>query len=133
MSVVHQAAEAAMMKYWNAETTDDGGLRMEIDVGENRTQVVTVTLATDGDGDAVAFIWSQAGDLRAAADPMALLRLNAQLSYGRVALRGDDVLVLYTLYDADATLSQVGKALYWVAKSADDVERQTYGDYSDTL
>jgi len=133
MRVVGLAAEAAAMKYWRAEAVSDGGIRMEVPVDDSgRTQVVTVTMAHDGDGDPAAFIWAMAGELSAMKDPVGLLRLNTELTYGRVAVRGKSVLVVHSILDAEASLAQVGKALYWVAKAADDLEQLTYGG-SDTL
>lgn len=133
MNVANLAAHAAMLKGWPAQQEPNGEVRIEVATEAGRSQLVTVTLARDGDGDPAAFVWSRAGDQRAMQDPLALLRLNAQLTYGRVAVRGNDVIVLHALHDSTAELTQVGKTIYWVAKAADDIEKSTYGAYSDTL
>lgn len=133
MSVLHHALQAAAMKTWPHQRLADGGLQVEIPTVPGRTQVVTVTMATDGDGDAAAFVWSKAADLQAINDPWAMLQLNAKLTYGRVAVRGADVVVLHALFDATADLAEVGKTLFWIAKTADDIEQQTYGAYTDVL
>ena len=131
MSIVSFAQQAASMKNWPAQPQANGELRIEVPTQGTRTQLVTITLARDGDGDTAGFVWSRAGDLRAAADPVALLRLNMQLTYGKVAIKDNDVVVAHALYDATADIHQVAKAVYWVAKAADDIEMATYG--SDTL
>lgn len=133
MRVIQLALQAAAMKTWPAQQQPNGELRLEIGTTPGRTQVVTLTQAQDGDNEPVMFIWSKAGELNAIRDPWEMLRLNAQLTYGRVAVRGNDVLILHALLDATADLQEVGKAIYWVGKAADDIEQQTYGAYTDVL
>lgn len=133
MNVINLAAHAAMMRGWPAQQEPNGEVRIEVPTVPGRTQLVTVSMAQDGDGDPVAFIWSRAGDQNAMRDPVSLLRLNAQLSYGRVAVRGNDVIVLHGIHDSTAEITHVGKAIFWVARAADDIEKGTYGAHSDTL
>lgn len=133
MITISYATQAAAMRGWPAQQQPNGEVRIEVPTEAGRTQLVTITMAQDGDGDAAAFIWSQAGDLRVAADPNALLRYNAQLTYGRVAIRDQSVIVAHALHDASASLVTVGKAIYWVARAADGLEKGTYGAHSDTL
>lgn len=131
MNVINLASHAAMMRGWPAQQDPSGEIRIEVPTVSGRSQVVTITMARDGDGDAAAFIWSRAGDFNAMRDPMGLLRQNALLTYGRIAVRGNDLIVAHAIHDATAEITHVGKAIYWVAKAADDIERNTYG--SDTL
>lgn len=131
MNVKQLAIQAAAMRAWPARNEMNGDVRIEIPTIAGRSQVVTISMGTDGDNDPVAFIWASAGDMRVLRDPIAILRLNAQLTYGKVALRGDAVVIVHALLDSAANLPEVGKTLYWVARSADELERQTYG--TDTL
>ena len=133
MAVIQLAQQAAMMKGWPAQPQANGELRVEVVTQAARTQLVTITLGRDGDGDAAAFVWSKAGDTRVIADPVAMLRHNLKLTYGKVALKDNDVVVMHALYDATADVNQVAKAIFWVARAADDLEMGTYGMYSDTL
>jgi len=134
MSVLDHAINAASMKSWPVTRETNGDLNLEIPTQEGRSQVVHVTMGRDGDSDTAAFIWSKAGELTGAAfDPLTLLRLNTQLTYGRVAVRGNDLLVMHCLYDQDAQLSEVGKTLYWVARGADDIEQDAYGSHRDVF
>lgn len=133
MNVQNLALQAASMKGWPAQQEVNGEVRIEVITTGQRTQLVTITNATDADGDAAVFIWSKAADLSAISDPWRLLQLNTQLTYGRVAVRGQDCLVMHSLLDQTADMAEVGKSIFFVAKAADDIEQQTYGQYTDQL
>lgn len=133
MNIMHLAAQAASMRGWPARQEMNGELRVEIVTQPGRTQVVTLTPARDGDGEPCVFFWSKAADVAAKNDPWGLLKLNMQLTWGRIALKGSDVIVLHALLDRTSDVTEVGKALFWVAKAADDIEQQTYGVYTDVL
>ena len=133
MNILNLAAQAAAMKNWPYRTELNGEFKIEVVTQPGRTQIVQVTMATDGDRDPVAFIWSKCADMQAKSDPWALLRLNMQLTYGRVALKGNDVVIVHALLDRTSDLSEVGKTIFWVAKAADDIEQQTYGAYTDVM
>ncbi|MCC6625094.1 MAG: hypothetical protein IT385_27860 [Deltaproteobacteria bacterium] len=133
MNIINLAQQAAAMKGWTNRREPSGELRIEVATQHGRTQVVNVTMAFDGDRDPAAFIWSKAADTSRALDPWNLLRLNMQLTYGRVALKGNDIIVLHALLDRTSDLTEVGKTIYWVAKAADDLEQQTYGAYADVM
>ncbi|MBL8786816.1 MAG: hypothetical protein JNJ59_18060 [Deltaproteobacteria bacterium] len=133
MNVLNLATQAAAMKGWPSRREPNGDLRIEVVTQYGRTQVINVTMAVDGDRDPVAFIWSKAADAQTKNDPWGLLRLNMQLSYGRVALKGNDVVIMHSLLDRTSDLTEVGKTIFWVAKTADDLEQQTYGAYVDVL
>ncbi len=133
MNVIRFAQQAASMRGWAMQADAAGNLRLEVPTQAGRTQVVQVVMGVDGDGDRVAFVWSRAGDTRMLRDPTRLLQLNAQLSYGKVALQGSDVVIVHGILDSSADLPSVGKAIYWVARSADELEWQTYGAHTDTL
>ncbi len=133
MRVITLATQAAASKAWPARQEAGGDLKIEIVTQPGRTQVVHVSMGKDGDGDPAAFIWSKACDLKAAPDPLSLLKLNMQLTYGRAALRGGDIVILHAVFDASADLAEVGKALFYVAKAADELERGVYGATVDVL
>ncbi|MCX5747557.1 MAG: hypothetical protein NT062_34260 [Proteobacteria bacterium] len=118
--VTELALEAARMKSWPQQQVG-GDLKIEIPTSAGRSQVVVVSQGTDGDGDSVGFIWSKAADL-GHQDPWALLRLNAQLTYARIAVRDQDIVVVHGIFDATASLAEVGKSLFYTAKAADELE-----------
>ena len=132
MRVFTLAEESADLKGW--PTGQDGErLQIEIPTQGDRTQVVFIEGGADRDGDAVAWIWSKAADSDATDDPWGLLTLNAELTYGRIALRDDEIVVAHALYDNMADLDEVGKALFWVAFAADELECNLYGHHVDVL
>ena len=133
MRVITLATQAAASKAWPARQDPGGDLKIEVVTQPGRTQVVHVTMGKDGDGDPAAFLWSKACDLKAVTDPLTLLRLNAQLTYGRAALRGADIVILHAVLDASADLAEVGKAIFYVAKAADELERGVHGANVDVL
>lgn len=133
MNIMHLAAQAASMRGWPCRQEMNGELRVEVVTQPGRTQVVTLTPARDGDGEAAVFFWSKAADVAAKNDPWGLLKLNMQLTWGRIALKGSDIIVLHALLDRTSDVTEVGKTLFWVAKAADDIEQQTYGVYTDVL
>lgn len=132
-NVLNLAAQVATNARWSYANDASGGYQIEIPTRPPRTQVVHVVMATDADGDAAAFIWSKAADAGAVNDPWRMLALNAQLTYGRVALKDGELLILHSLFDQTADYHEVQKALYYVAQAADDIEQQTYGAYTDVL
>ena len=95
--------------------------------------MIQLTPATDADGDVAVFIWSLAGDMRAAGDPAGLLRWHTQLTYGHVVIHEEQVKVMHALHDASATLPEVSKTLLCVGSAADQIEQGAYGAGSDTL
>ena len=133
MNIMRLAAQAASMRGWPCRQEMNGDLRVEITTQPGRTQVVNLTAARDGDQEPTVFIWSKAADMAAKNDPWGLLALNMKLTWGRVALRGSELIVLHALLDRTSDLTEVGKAIFWVGKSADDIEQQTYGAYTDVL
>lgn len=131
MSVLQFAAQAAEMKSWPQTMGFDGSLKVEVKLDAGRTQLVNIVLGYDRDSAGAAKIWSLAAGTDAVRDPWALLRHNAAHTYGHMAVDGDQVHVVHVLLDEGATMKSVGKAIYWVAKAADELEQGTYG--SDTL
>src|SRR5262245_50506284 len=119
------AAQAAASKSWPSRKDGDT-LLIELPTQRGRTQVVNVVIGTDGDGEAAAFIWSKAAEV-GNQDPWALLRLSAELTYGKVAVRGRDIVVVHALLDGTTDIREVGKSIYYVAKAADELEERLTG------
>ena len=132
MRVFSLAEESAGQKGWPMGQ-DEGRLQIEVPTQDDRSQVVFIESGVDRDGDTIAWIWSKAADSDATDDPWALLALNSELSYGRIALRDDEIVVAHALYDAMADLDEVGKTIFWVAFAADELECNLYGRHVDVL
>jgi len=133
MRVLTLATQAAVSKAWPARQEPGGDLKIEVGTQPGRTQLVNVTMGKDADGNDVFFIRSQAGQFAAAPDPLAPARLNRPPTYRPPAPPGDDIVILHALLDASADLAEVGKAVYYVAKAADELERGVYGATVDAL
>ncbi|MFT5432950.1 MAG: hypothetical protein ACI9OJ_003654 [Myxococcota bacterium] len=131
MNVTRLAIEAAKMRGWPHRIDYDTTAHIEVALDGGRTQLVNLTVAQDGDGDVATFLWSLAAATDAGLDPWKLLAQNMNLTYGRVAVSGTEIRIVYALNDDHATIVEVGKAIYWVARAADELEAQTYG--TDTL
>ena len=132
LRVITIASSIADERDWGNEY-DGGDLRIEVPTNGLRSQVVTICEGQDRDGDSIAWIWSTIADVSATPDPWALLQLNAEITYGRLAVRGDEVVLAHTLYDAMADEAEVGKAVFWVAHTADELEKQCYGSDVDDM
>jgi hypothetical protein len=132
-NILNLAMQAAQMRSWPTRQDANGDLNVEVPTESGRSQVVTITMGKDGDQDPAGFVWSKAGELRASLDPWALLKLNAELTYGKAAVRGSDIVILHGMYDASTQLADIGKAIYWVARAADELEKGTYGAGTDVL
>ena len=132
MRVFGLTEQAAANAGWTVGEDSDG-LQVEVATTAGRTHVVYVEPGADSDGDSVAWVWSKAADSDATDDPWGLLALNAELTYGRVALKGDAIVVAHALLDGLADLDEVAKALFATASAADDLERRLYGHDVDVL
>lgn len=126
MRTLDLAVQAATMKTWPYKR-EGNTVKIEVPTTGSRTQVVNVEMGTDGDGDAAAFLWSKFADARAVSEPWSLLRKNTELTYGKVAERNSEIIILHALYDETASLADVGKAIFWIAKNADELESSIYG------
>ena len=133
MRVFEWANAIAVERGWPAQYDHAEDLQIEIPTTGHRSQVVMISSALDRDGDGVAWIWSKVAEVNATPDPWPLLQLNAEITYGRLAVRDGDVVLAHALYDATADEDEVGKALYWVAQVADELEAQVYGIGTDVL
>ena len=107
--------------------SDASGIRVEVGTQPGRTQVVQVLQGQDAEQDPMVFLWSAAGDLAAARDPMALMRFSMKLSYGCVAIRDQEVGVKHSLRMAAANELSLRKSIFYVAHTADMLEAEAYG------
>ena len=103
------------------------GIRYEIPTEYGRTQVVEVSQGADPDGRPMAFIVSSVCETTQVADPWYLLGLNAELAYGALALHNNQVVIIETQLIQTADAEEVMRAVYYVAKYADQLEQQVYG------
>ncbi len=105
-----------------------GGYRVEVPTEVGRSQVVNVSQGRDPDGRSLAWIWSVVCETTGIGDPYYLLRLNADLPYGALAVRDNHVVLTETQLMETADTEEVMRAIFYVAKYADDLEKQVYGN-----
>jgi len=105
----------------------DGEIRVEVRTQQNRTQVVTLAVGNDPEGDQVAYLWSVAGHISTARDLAAVMRFSIRLTYGCTAIKDDNVVVKHSLRVAGSDDQTFRKALFFVARAADTLEAEAYG------
>ena len=126
MSIEQQIEQVARSNGW-AIANSAQGYRMEIPTESGRSQVVEIDGGSDPDGQALVRIWSKVTDIDNVGDPWYLLGLNAELAYGALALKDRDIIVTETQLLGTADYEELRRAIYYVAKYADDLERQVHG------
>ena len=103
------------------------GYRIEVPTEPGRSQVVEITGGNDPDGRALAWIWSKVTDVSNVSDPWYLLGLNTELAYGALAVRDRAVIITETQLLDTADYEELQRAIFYVAKYADDLEKQVHG------
>ncbi|MCA9547788.1 MAG: hypothetical protein KC613_25465 [Myxococcales bacterium] len=114
---------------WPHTGSPYGGYRIEVPTEYGRTQVVEVSQGADPDGRPLAFIWSRVTTIDNVGDPWYLLGLNSQFSYGALAVRDRDVILMETQLMQSADYDELQRAVFYVAKNADALEKQVHGHY----
>lgn len=104
-----------------------GGYKLEIATEYGRSQVVNVSGGQDPEGRMLAYIWSVVCDTSAIGDPYYLLRLNADMPYGALAVRDPHVILVETQLVETADAEEIRRAIYFVGKQADELEKQVHG------
>jgi len=105
-----------------------GGYKLEIPTEYGRSQVVNVTGGQDPEGRMLVFIWSVVCATSAIGDPYYLLRLNASMPYGALAVQDPNVILVETQLIETADAEEVMRAVYFVGKQADELEKQVHGN-----
>ncbi|MFN3202890.1 MAG: hypothetical protein ACE366_31145 [Bradymonadia bacterium] len=121
--------QLSMQNGWPMAHRPDGGYRLELPTEYGRTQIVELTGGQDPDGRPMAFIWSVITTTQYVQDPYYLLRLNADLPYGAIALSDPHVILMETQLLETADHEEVARAIFYVGKFADDLEKQVHGHY----
>lgn len=120
-------SEVTAMHGWQCVTTPDNGYKIEVPTEPGRSQVVEITRAKDPDGAAIAFIWSNVTHKSNVGDPYYLLKLNAELSYGALALHGEQIILKDSQLIDTADSEEIERSVRNVAKRADALEKLVHG------
>ncbi|MEZ4464064.1 MAG: hypothetical protein R3F43_05975 [bacterium] len=73
------------------------------------------------------WIWSVVADVSVVSDPWFLLKKNAELAYGTLAVRGTQVLLVETRPVDGVDPVDLASAIFHVARAADGFEKLAYG------
>lgn len=128
MDVAMRLQTIASRQGWAMVRGHDGSARIEVRTEYGRTQVVNITLGHDPDRRPLAWIWSVVCQTSAVGDPYYLLRLNADLPYGALAVRDPNVILVESQLVETADDEELMRAVYYVGKYADDLEKQVHGN-----
>ena len=122
-------AQIAGNNQWAVVQTPTGGFKLELATGAGRTQVVEISFGADPEGRPMAYLFSGVTTVDNVADPWYLLGLNTQMAYGAMAVRGRDVVVVETQLVATVDYEELQRAIFFVGKFADDLEKQVHGNH----
>ncbi len=127
MDVTMYLQQIAAQQGWAMVRDHDGSAKLEIPTEYGRSQVVHVTPGTDPDGLPLVYVWSVVCSTSAIGDPYYLLRLNADLAYGALAVRDPNVILVDTQLVQTADHEELRRTVLYVGKFADDLEKQVHG------
>lgn len=129
MDVASLARMIASRHGWACVASHDGGCRLEVRTEAMRTQVVQLSPGQDPDGRPIVWVWSVICETSGVGDPWYLLRLNATMTVGAVAVRDPNVILVETLALQGLQPPELERAVSWVARHADNLEKQVHGGF----
>lgn len=129
MDVTPRLQHIAHQQGWAMVRGHDGTAKLEIPTEHGRSQVVHITPGHDPDGRPLVFVWSVICPVNAIGDPYYLLRMNADLTYGALAVRDPNVILMDTQLAHTADDEELMRVVYYVGKFADDLEKQVHGHH----
>ncbi|MBU0552164.1 YbjN domain-containing protein [Myxococcota bacterium] len=112
---------------WGMAQQYDGAIRVEIPTEYGRSQVVEVIQGRDPDGRPLVYYWTVVVSVQEVGDPWFLLGLNADLPYGALAVRGNEVILIESQLMETADAEEVMRGIFYVGKYADQFEKQVRG------
>lgn len=127
MNVTSLLQQIAHQRGWAMVSNHDGSAKLEIPTEYGRSQVVHVTPGRDPDGRPLVFVWSVVCQTHSIGDPYYLLRLNADLTYGALAVRDPNVILVDTQLVQTADHEELMRSVFYVGKFADELEKQVHG------
>lgn len=127
MGIVYTMQQIAHQQGWAMAQDHDGSVKVEVPTEYGRSQVVQISAGSDPDGRPLAFIWSIICSVNDIGDPYYLLRLNADMPYGALAVRDPHVILVETQLEQSADHEELMRAVYYVGRNADELEKQVHG------
>ena len=110
--------------------TEDDLYKLTLPVPGDRYQDVYVAFRRDTENWNIATIWtviSEVEDFNLEA-PIELLRFNWRTLYGSLAIKDGQVVLVQNQLTEEANWNEVGRAVSYMALTADGIEQEIYGD-----
>lgn len=109
---------------------DDDLYKLTVPIPGERFQDVYVSFRPDDENWHVATIWSVISEVEDfnMTDPIELLRFNWRNLYGGLAVHGKQVVLVQNQLTEEANWNEVGRAVHYIANTADAIEKEIYGD-----
>ncbi|MHC4660618.1 MAG: type III secretion system chaperone family protein [Planctomycetota bacterium] len=111
-------------KNWPLEKTESGEWKITVPRMEGGSQTVYATPRVDREQDALVHIWSVIGTRSDLKDPLALLELNAKLSYGACAVDAGNVILKHSHLVKDADVTELGKSINYIGNKAPQLRKE---------
>ncbi len=110
--------------------TDDDLYKLTLPVPGDRYQDVYVAFRRDEENWNIATIWtviSEVADFNLD-QPNELLRFNWRNLYGSLAIKDEQIVLVQNQLTEEANWNEVGRAVAYMALTADGIEQEIYGD-----
>lgn len=110
--------------------TDEDLYKLTLPVPGDRYQDVYVSFRRDSENWNIATIWtvvSEVADFNLE-NPTELLRFNWRTLYGSLAIKEEQVVLVQNQLTEEANWNEVGRAVSYMALTADGIEQEIYGD-----
>lgn len=126
--LLHKLAED---KGWSLlYVTEEDLYKLTLPLEGGRYQDVYVNFRFDEENWNIATIWTviaEVGDFNLE-DPKELLSFNWRTLYGSLAVKDEQVVLVQNQLTEEANWNEVGRAIAYMAATADGIEAQIYGD-----
>lgn len=126
--LLHKLAEE---KGWSLlYVTEDDLYKLTLPVPGDRYQDVYVAFRRDAENWNIATIWTVISEVEDfnLEDPTELLRFNWRTLYGSLAIKDEQVVLVQNQLTEEANWNEVGRAVAYMALTADGIEQEIYGD-----
>ena len=110
--------------------TEEDLYKLTLPVPSDRYQDVYVAFRSDAENWNIATIWTVISEVEDfnMGDPIELLRFNWRTLYGSLAIKEGQVVLVQNQLTEEANWNEVGRAVAYMALTADGIEQEIYGD-----
>jgi hypothetical protein len=110
--------------------TEDDLYKLTLPVPGERYQDVYVAFRRDAENWNIATIWTVISEVEDfnLDQPTELLRFNWRTLYGSLAIKDEQIVLVQNQLTEEANWNEVGRAVAYMALTADGIEQEIYGD-----